>query len=156
MPPLKLFFDECCSKRIPLKLLDVFKEDYPEFQTKHLCEYTSSGTSDSVWLPQLAQEGDWIVITSDKGRDTKKPQLPIYCRDLKITHVIFTSKILTAGLIAHKQAFYCLWPQIVKIPLLPKGTRINLGYRPFGHAIWPNLTIERTQFASWCAKHGIV
>jgi hypothetical protein len=149
VPILKLFFDQCLSKRLAQNLLDVFGEDYPDLQTKHLSEIFANDTSDAVWLPQLAEEENWIVVTSDQGRESKKPQLPILCADLKITHLVISGKILSAGLMGHKHAFYCMWPLIVKIPLLPKGARIDMKFKTVGLDKWPVLTIEGKSFSKW-------
>jgi len=75
MQPLKLFFDECCSKRLPGKIIELYKEDYPDIQIKHLTELVEKGTDDPDWLLILEQDKDWIVITTDRGKDPKKPKL---------------------------------------------------------------------------------
>jgi len=125
MLPIKLVFDECCSPRLPLKIKEVYSEDFPGIETKHLTDIFKAGDDDSRWLPLLEQQKDWIVITADRGKDSKRPKLPIICERLKITHISLTPVLVHAGYSAHKQALLSSWPDISKIQLLPKGTKVS-------------------------------
>jgi hypothetical protein len=157
MPKLRLFFDECCSKRLTQKLAELYAEDYPGLEIKHLADFFRAGDDDSKWLPLLEQDKEWIVITTDRGKDPKKPKLPVICAELGITHVIFTTGLLRNGYKAHKQALLCVWPQMVRMDRLPRGTRISLGYKFYKGGItqWPTLTIENKSFDGWCIGNGI-
>ena len=155
MQPLRLLFDECCSKRLPGKLAEIYAEDY-QIETKHLTEFFSKGDDDADWLP-LIESGGWIVITTDRGKDPKKPKLPVICERLGINHLMFTSELLNAGYAAQKQALLCVWPQLVRITALPKGTGVMLGYRAFKHGLtmWPVLSIANKSFDAWCAEKNV-
>lgn len=151
---LKLFFDECCSTKLAKKIPEIYLEDHPDLKTRHLTECIKSGTSDEDWLQEIQREGDWIVITADRGKDPKKEKLPIICEKLGIRHISFTPSLLHDGYSAQKQALLCVWPQLVKIPRLPPGTKLALGYAIHRRGL-TQLTIGRIQFHKWCVKNGI-
>ena len=47
-----------------------------------------AGTKDTVWIPQIARESDWVVITTDRGRRSAVTEkLPKICRAYGVTHV---------------------------------------------------------------------
>ena len=154
---IKLFFDECCSKKLPGKIREVYQEDYPEIQTKHLTEFFLAGTDDLDWLSILEQDKEWIVITSDRGKDPKKPKLPLICPKIGITHISMTPALVADGYPAHKQALLSLWPEIMRIPLVPKGTRIGLGYRMVNKGLTqiPALYVGQDSFAFWCHQKQV-
>lgn len=158
MKPLKLFFDECCSKKLPVKIQDIYREDYPHIETKHLTDVFTQGKHDDEWIGLLEKDKDWIVITADRGEDPKKPKLPILCADLGITHISFTPALLRNGYSAQKQALLCVWPQIIKIHMLPKGTGISLGYKNMkgGYTPWPHLSIAGKSLDLWCREKAFV
>lgn len=158
MPPLKLFFDECCSPRLPRKLVEIYIEDYPGIQTQHLTDLFKGGTDDADWLKTLEQDKDWVVITADRGRDSKRPKLPIVCSALGITHISMTPALQEAGYSEHKQAMLCVWPQIVKVPFIPKGTKVSLGYHMVnkGATKIHSLSVSQKAFDLWCREKSIV
>jgi hypothetical protein len=157
MQPLKLFFDECCSKRLPGKIIEVYKEDYDHIQTKHLTQMMQAGTDDAVWLELLHKEKDWIVITTDRGKDPKKPKLPIICTKLGITHVSITPSLIEEGYTAQKQALLTVWPSLLRLPSILRGTRVSLGYRMYNKGLTkgPYLSVDTVQFDVWCKENGI-
>lgn len=156
-PSFKLFFDECCSKRLARRIVEIYSECYPEIQTKHLFDFWAPGADDPDWIAFLQKEKDWIVITADRGKDPKKQKLPLICAKLKVTHISLTPALCHAGYKEHKQALLSLWPQIMKSPLAPKGTKISLGYRMVdkGTARVPWLSVANQSFAIWCRDQGI-
>jgi hypothetical protein len=156
--PLKLFFDECCSKKLAHKIVEIYAECYPGIQTKHLSEFFAPGTNDPDWIPLLEKEKDWIVLTADRGRKGAKDQkLPLICGKLGVTHISMTSVLKNEGYKAQKQALLSVWPQIVKTPLLPKGTKVSLGYKMVDNGLSkiPRLSIEQQAFAIWCHAKGV-
>jgi hypothetical protein len=155
--PIKLFFDECCSPKLPRKLVEVYEEDYPLIATRHLTDIFKKGIDDQDWLSVLKNEPDWIVVTADRGKDSKKPKLPLICSKLGITHISMTPDLKNAGYSAHKQALLSTWPQIAMIPLIPRGTRVSLGYRNVnkGASKIPWISIDQVAFDIWCSERNI-
>jgi hypothetical protein len=158
IPPLKLFFDECCSRRLARKIVEIYAECYPDLETRHLSQLCALGTRDPEWLPMLEKEKGWIVLTADRGRDPKREKLPAICERLGITHISMTPKLVSEGYTIRKQALLTVWPQIIKIPLLPKPTRVSLGFRMVDNGLtrMPWLSIEQDAFATWCRSNNVI
>jgi len=157
-PPIKLFFDECCSKKLARKIVEIYDECYPGIQTKHLFDFFIPGTPDGDWLPFLESDKDWVVLTADRGKKGDKNQkLPLICAQLGISHISITPQLKNAGYKAHKQALLSVWPQIINIPLIPKGTRVSLGFKMVNQGLSkiPWLSIENQAFEIWCNAKGI-
>jgi hypothetical protein len=156
--PFKLFFDECCSKKLARRIVEIYSECYPDLQTKHLSEFCSGcGTADEDWIPLLEKEKDWIVLTADRGKDPKKQKLPVICGKLGITHISMTPALIKEGYKSQKQAVLCVWQQIMKVGFLPKGTKVSLGFKMIDRGLTraPWLSIEQKSFEIWCREKGI-
>lgn len=59
---MKFFFDNNLAAKIA-KGLNGFVS--PEHQVVHLKEQFAANTDDAVWMAQLAQQEDWVIITAD-------------------------------------------------------------------------------------------
>lgn len=59
---MKFFFDNNLAAKIA-KGLNGFVS--PDHQVIHLKEQFAANTDDVVWMQQLAQQEDWIIITAD-------------------------------------------------------------------------------------------
>jgi hypothetical protein len=123
---LKLYFDVCCSKRLPPDLLEFYGPHYPGLETRHLLQDFRTDSHDSEWLLPL-KDGDWVVFSCDRGCDGHKERLPLICREWKITHVLFTSTLLMKGPTAQKNAIGSMWENIISLPGHPRGTEFILG-----------------------------
>lgn len=154
---LKLFFDECCSKRLACKIVEIYSECYPSLQTKHLTDFFRPGSDDPDWVAVLERDKGWVVLTADRGKDPKKQKLPVVCAKLKVTHISLTPAVCHAGYKEHKQALLSLWPQITQTPLLPRGTRVSLGWKTIdkGTVRVPWLSIQNKAFGIWCREQGV-
>lgn len=125
--PLKLLFDECCSKRLPRELRDFYQVDYPGIVLRHLLEDWRPGTPDPDWLAPLREDRSWIVITKDAGTHSPDDKLPLICRDWGITHVVLTGGIIRAGYTQQKQSLAAVWTWLFRLHRLPPGTQVKLG-----------------------------
>lgn len=156
--PFKLFFDECCSKKLARRIVEIYSECYPDIQTKHLFDFfEKGGAPDEDWIPLLEKEKDWIVLTADRRKDPKRQKLPLICSRFGITHVSMTPDLVKSGYKSQKQALLCLWPQIMSLGVLPKGTKVSLGFRMIDRGLTkaPYLTVEQKPLAIWCHDKGI-
>jgi hypothetical protein len=124
--PLKLYSDVCCSKRLPLDLLALYKPQYPDLEARHLLEGHKTDAADSDWLAPLRDKG-WIVITCDHGKDKKKERLPLICRAWKITHIALSPTLLRKGPTHQKNAIVSVWEEIFDLDKYPAGTQVVLG-----------------------------
>jgi len=123
---LKLYFDVCCSKKLPRELLEFYKTDYPGLETRHHSEDWDANTADPVWLDALKAEG-WMPITCDQGKDKKTESLPLICKNKQLTHIVFSSTLLRKGATAQKNAIIHVWEQIFFLDKYPPGTQVKLG-----------------------------
>lgn len=156
MQPIKLFFDECCSPLLSRRIPEIFSEDYPQIEVRHLTEFFKAGTEDAKWIAILESK-DWVVITADRGAEAKTPKLPLICSKLGVTHISMTPTLKHAGYSEHKQAMLTLWPQIVRARLLPKGIKVSMGYHMVnkGFSKIPWLSIDQQAFDVWCQANSV-
>lgn len=141
MPPLRLLFDECCSRQMARELLEFYRSDHPGLEVRHVLENFKPGTRDPVWLAPLRADRSWIVITKDSGKNSSKLRLPMICRAWKITHVALTPALIQAGFTAHKAALSAIWPHLPELHRLPRGTRLRLGFDAMRGAM-PSYTLR--------------
>jgi hypothetical protein len=148
MQPLRLFFDECCSPRLVKKLTELHKAANPGLEIAHLPEYFKKGDADDVWLALLRKKGEWIVVSADRGRKTKGAKLPLVCKTLEITHVLFSSVLVKAGYKDQESAMILAWPTLLKLPSLPLGTPLTLSAKGV-------ISVKGKPIASWCKSKGV-
>jgi len=60
---VKFFFDNNLAAKIA-RGLNCFVS--PDHQVVHLKEKFAAETDDAIWMKQLAQQEDWIIITADR------------------------------------------------------------------------------------------
>jgi len=125
---MRLYFDECCSKRLAKELKDFYSIDHPDLVTAHVLDFYDPGTAESTWLQPLQEDRSWIAITNDHGRNPKKEKFHAVCRLLGITHVVMTPGLIKAGYSEHKNAITTVWPLLLKLHALPPGTGVRLGF----------------------------
>jgi PIN like domain len=154
---LKLFFDQCCSKRLARVISETCSTHNLVVETKHLSEFCRCSTPDEKWLPSLKKQGDWIVVTADRGKDPKKQKLPLICSSWGITHISLTPALVKAGYAAQEKALRVVFPELMHAHLLPKGTKVSLGFKMVKKHTEKigALFIQQTPFTKWCAQKGI-
>jgi hypothetical protein len=156
-PEIKLFFDQCLSARLPKLVVATYADDcLGGLKAVHLSEWFKRDDDDTVWIPMLARERGWIVITADRGHDPKKEKLPVLCSKYEITHISMTTNFHQAGYLVHKHAVLMLFPQICACLKVPNGTRISLGFGQWHRRDWPRLAIEGKPFDMWCYEKNIL
>jgi hypothetical protein len=155
-PEIKLFFDQCLSTRLPRIVLQTYAENFDgQLAATHLSDCFKRDEDDANWVPKLADQSNWIIITADRGKDSKKEKLPVLCSRLGISHIAMTPSFHQAGYLVHKHGILALFPQIVCVPHLPKGTRVTMGFKPHHQRNWPALLIGGFDFDAWCIKNKI-
>ena len=123
---LKLYFDVCCSTRLPTELLAFYGPHYPLLETRHLLQDHKGDCGDSDWLRPIREDG-WVPVTCDRGRDKKKERLPLICKEWKITHIAFSSTLLNKGPTAQKNAIGAVWEELFHLDQYPAGSQMRLG-----------------------------
>lgn len=120
-------FDECIGKPVMLQLRQLVSTDS---QFVHICDYYRQGIKDTDWIPRIAAEGRWVVITSDGGKGSKKGEkLPDLCRAHSLTHVVLSSSLHQKSSREKIAVIAPLWPGIEALAFEPAGGRWQLRYR---------------------------
>jgi hypothetical protein len=123
-----IYFDECRSRPLSRELRSFYAADYPDLETRHVLDFYNPATAESTWLQPLQDDRSWIVITNDHGRNPKKEKFHAVCVALGITYVVMTPGLINAGVGEHWNALMAVWDQLLKLHLLPPGTKVRLGY----------------------------
>lgn len=125
---MKLYFDECCSTRLPRELKEYYLSDCADLETCHVLDFYDRSTAESTWLQPLQDDRAWIVITNDHGKNSKKEKFQIVCKTLGITHAVMTAGLINAGYAEQKKALMAVWDDLLKLHTLPPGTGVRLGF----------------------------
>lgn len=59
---MKFFFDNCISPKLARAIHELAK---PEHEVVALRDKFSADVTDTVWIPELAGEGDWVIVSGD-------------------------------------------------------------------------------------------
>jgi PIN like domain len=101
---VKLYFDECCSRKLAKEVNALHAVDYPDLETCHVLDFYDRATAESTWLQPLHDDRAWIAITNDHGRNPKKEKFHAVCKALGITYVVLTPALISAGYAEHYKA----------------------------------------------------
>lgn len=125
---LKFLFDECLGKPLVDQLRTLCGESADRFAS--ILDRQAEGVADEEWIPLLAAEGDWIVLSADRGKIvTRGAKLPNLCREYKITHVLLSAKVHRQPAMVKLHIFATIWPKLVeKVESAEPGERFVLRY----------------------------
>jgi hypothetical protein len=129
---IKLIFDECLSAPVVEALRPFLERSGVSLKTKSVVEIQKAGTADSVWIPKVALEGGWIVISSDRGKSKREKfdeKLPYLCRLHRITHVLLSARVHDLKLFEKGQAVVAVWQDLLKVRDVTAGARFMLKKR---------------------------
>jgi hypothetical protein len=104
-------------------------------KTYSVVEIQRSGIADKVWIPKIASEGGWIVVSADRGKSNREKfseKLPYLCRAHRVTHVLLSARVHELTLFAKGQALVAIWPEFLKVKSALAGTRFMLKKRDRG------------------------
>ena len=88
---VKFMFDECLGEPMMEKLRQIVPGTR---HFAHVVSYFRRGVTDDVWIPELAKEGGWVIVSGDRGRGSAKGgKLPLLCMQYKITHVLLSATL---------------------------------------------------------------
>jgi len=123
----RFFFDECLSRVvIENDLVSSLKLYGSQAEIAHLLTKFPQGCKDPVWIPALAHETGWIVITCDQGKNSKKSEkLPEICRAFGVTHVTLSRGLHKRNMFYKSLAIATLWGKLHALADEPRGG----GYR---------------------------
>jgi len=118
--------DECLGKPMMEKLAATLSASPHEPHLKHMRDFQEEGVLDSVWIPQIRNEG-YVVITADRGKHKNKGgKLPLICQTYGVTQIGISTTIINGGNFGQMQAIIETWNDIVATASAPAGSRYSL------------------------------
>jgi hypothetical protein len=124
---LRFFFDNCLSPKLARAIAII-----ADTEIKHLREKFDADTADEVWIPALAQEGNWIVVTADTSITRGRTQRQVWQQSRLIGFYLAGSFPM---LDVWEQAWRLVkwWPVILKqASLAAPGSTYLLALEPRG------------------------
>jgi PIN like domain len=90
----------------------------------HILDFQKQGVLDEEWIPRIAKEGGWIVVTSDRGRrgPKKGAKLPIVCKRHGVTHIALSATVVKKSSFEKLGIILQVWPEMKKLADAPKGS----------------------------------
>ncbi len=126
---LKIIFDECLSEPVVDSLRPFLERSGVTLKLKGVVSFQKAGTPDSVWIPQIAAEPGWIVISSDRAKSKSErldQNLPHLCREHRVTHILLSSTVHNLKLFDKARAIVAVWNDLLKASEVKAGTRFLL------------------------------
>jgi hypothetical protein len=122
----KFFFDECAiGPRAVRDIRSTLELSSHKIIVEHLFTYFKIGTPDDVWIPKIAEEEGWVIITADSGKK-RGPKLPELCVEYEITHVLMSPSIAKLSTYGRIRAFHDNILDLIEASDAKKGTRFRL------------------------------
>lgn len=154
--PVRFFFDECLSKPVVENQITQSLRLYgSDADVAHLLSKFKSQTPDGVWVPKLANEGGWIVISTDRGKHSKKSEkLPLICRAYGVSHVLLSGKLHSRNMYTKALAIEASWDGLLAAGLAPQGSghllhltsQGNFKLKPLDDATRPEEVTKQQKF----------
>jgi hypothetical protein len=127
--PIRFLFDECAIGRgtVERELRDLLALFGADGELAHLLTKFPPGTPDSVWIPEIANEGGWIVVSSDRGAHSKKSEkLPLICQEMRVTYVMLSRAIQKRPTHCRVMAINSCWQQLIDAAGAAPGTGFSI------------------------------
>lgn len=154
--PIRFFFDECLSRpAVETQIAGMLSIYGANVVVAHLCTKYSSGIKDRVYIPALAKEGGWIIITSDRGSHSiASDKLPLICQAFRVTHVMLSPGLAKRTMYYRTMAIQHCLPDLIACGSAPPGTGYLLCMRPSGNSFTFHLE-QRTEAFDQSSAHRI-
>lgn len=123
---MRFLFDECVGKPVLEQIAKALALTLDDSVLAHILDYQKSGTFDQDWIPQLAEAGNWIVISADRGgrgRKQKGEKLQVVCKKYGITLVELSQKIHHMNSLEKMAIILSVWPSMKLLGDAPAGSR---------------------------------
>ena len=107
---MRFFIDNCISVNLAEGIKAM--ESPRGIVVEHLTEYFEEGTPDTEWIPVLAADGDWVVVSGDPKITRSKAERAVWMES-GLTGFFFANRLsekrfwVQAGILVH------WWPIIV-------------------------------------------
>lgn len=125
----RFLFDECLGRPVvERQIKDSLRLYGSDAELAHLFSKFPMGAKDTEWIPAIAQEGGWIVVTADRGKHSKKDEkLPYICREFGVSHVMLSSGLHRRTMYYKYLAISSCWSALLDVGSHPPGTGFSLG-----------------------------
>lgn len=130
---LKLLFDENFGRPTVERLKQFLTGTEPMPTLATVVDYLGGG-KDDVWIPML-RDGDWIVITADRGRRSGGAKLPDLCVAYGVTHVLLSKSVHHLPQFEKARAIVAVWSELSALSSSPSGSRHVLRLNGAGHPV---------------------
>ena len=126
---MKFFFDNTASIKIA-HAISLFCGVEPSVEKViHLQDRWRPDTDDKVWIPELAREGGWAIISGDRFR---KSERKIFI-DAKLTTFFYSRALANAKLWEQAHRVIRYWPAIMEATaLVEPGALFEIPFRLSG------------------------
>lgn len=140
----RFLFDECIGKPV-MESIRQLVQSAAAFA--HICDYLNQGVLDAEWVPRIAADGGWVVITADGGKQSKRGnKLPDLCRHYGITHVVLSAKLHGLKSREKAAAVAALRAEIEKLSDEPAGSRFRLRYKEVKGRVGMTIVLEKVEY----------
>jgi hypothetical protein len=106
---LRFFFDN----NLPIRLVRALRPLVEAAELAHLRELFRPDTPDEVWIPELAEQGGWVVVSGDIAIARNKVQAEIW-RQSRMTGFFLAKGWVNITLMDQASRFIAAWPVIAK------------------------------------------
>ena len=146
--PAKFSFDECVPCPAMERLQDRIAKTRvypPDLVFAHLVKKLKQGVLDDEWIPQVALEGGWLIITSDGGKSKSRGgKLPELCVEYKVSHLIFSPAFHSLTSNDKVVKLESVFQHILDLSQKIDGTRGDLVYKPTDKGFSLNLVYDKS------------
>lgn len=157
----RLLIDEC----LPRKLISSYLHNHINLSNDgvsavHITEHLGSGKKDSAWVPKIAGDRRWCVLSVDKGSHSqRRDALPIVCAEAEITLIRLSPSLVRRTLTFYGPQILANWPLLVQAMQGPKGAQYLLRLHASSHSAntLDRTILDATKIPSGCRlENGIV
>jgi hypothetical protein len=122
--PIRFLFDECISRPIvEAQVAQSIALYGADATVAHFLSRYPCGVKDPIWIPEIAKEGGWVIVSMDRGTHSKKSErLPIICRAFRVTHVMLSRGLEKRTMFYRATAIEACWPDLIAAAQEPPGT----------------------------------
>jgi hypothetical protein len=122
--PIQFLFDECLGRPVVEgQIAESLKFYGADAIVAHIFAKFQPGTPDKIWISEIAREGNWIVITADRGIHSRmEEKLPLICREFNITHIMLSRGLHKRNIYYKALAIESSWSEIIATASAPPGT----------------------------------
>ncbi len=124
----RLLIDEC----LPPTLISAYLHRHiglsgDGVDAVHIKDYLGSGKKDPNWVPQIARDRRWCILSEDRGsHSSRQDALPIICFEYEVTLIRLSHPVVTRGITFYGPQLLANWQSIMKALTGPKGAQYLL------------------------------